>query len=199
MAEIDAIGMLNNRWGVCGFSSALYAFYENSDTLQQDKSKLANSAALDTRFIAEIKGFLKQLEADGDAFTLADIASFTRTFAGYDGFAIAEYIRQIDVVGVTNAPRVWDNFSIAMPPEAVVAYLKYIGFQNPAIVAGTDPDKRTEALVGLKDKNGKMVRYGGLAHWVYKKGGVYYTWGRQFTKFEDMGYPGVCVLIAPNG
>jgi hypothetical protein len=32
MATIDAMGTLNSGWGICGFTSSLYALYQNNPT-----------------------------------------------------------------------------------------------------------------------------------------------------------------------
>ena len=77
--QMDAMGTLNNPWGVCGFTSSLYALYENSPTLRGD---LTSGAKVSTRVVAEIKSFLIQLEADGNSKTLAEIASFTSYLPG---------------------------------------------------------------------------------------------------------------------
>ena len=195
--QINAMGTLNNRWGVCGFTSSLYALYESSPSL---RAELTDSAKVSTRVIAEIKSFLRQLEADGDALMLAEIATFTGTFPGFGGFTIAEYIRKINAVAASGASYAQGDFSIAMPPEAVVAYLKYIGFRNARILAPTASlVGKTELVLGLADPDNKLVSYNGLAHYVYQKGAKIYTWGRQFDSIQDAGFTATSVIISPHG
>jgi hypothetical protein len=202
--QMNAMGTLNNRWGVCGFTSSLYALYENSPSL---RAQLTESAKVSTRVIAEIKSFLRQLEADGNAKMLTEIADFTRSFEGFGGFTIAEYIRQIDAVAAKGASYAKGDFSIALPPEAVVAYLRYIGFRNPQVLpTGADLTGKNELVLGLADPTGKLTQYGGLCHYVYQKGSTVYTWGRQFTSVAEAGKNNpdtvgwtTCVVISPHG
>lgn len=92
--QINAMGTLNNRWGVCGFNSSLYALYEHNPRKRAD---LTSAAKVDTRVAAEIKTFLKMLQAEGNAKLLSDIEAFTRSFGGKRaGFTIAGYIQKID-------------------------------------------------------------------------------------------------------
>ena len=196
--QMDAMGTLNNPWGVCGFTSSLYALYENSPTL---RGELTSGAKVSTRVVAEIKSFLVQLEADGNSKTLAEIASFTSSFAGFGGFTIADYIRRINAVAAKNQSYAKGDFSIAMPPEAVVAYLKYIGFRNARVV--TDASKK-ELVLGVADPGGPLKQYGGLCHYLYKNDPTIYSWARKFPSVEKAAeFAGkkytVCAMISPHG
>lgn len=201
--QINAMGTLNNRWGVCGFTSSLYALYENSPAL---RSELTGAAKLSTRVIAEMKSFLRQLEADGNAKMLTEIADFTRTFEGYSGFTINDYIRRIDAVAAKGMSWAKGDFSIALPPDAVVAYLRYIGFRNPRVLpAGSDLRGKNELILGVNDPSGKLTMYGGLGHYLYQKGSTIYSWGRQFTDIASAGAQvgmstwQVCAVVSPHG
>jgi hypothetical protein len=201
--QINAMGTLNNRWGVCGFTGSLYALYENSPTL---RAELTDAAKRSTRVIAEIKAFLVQLQADGDAKMLTEIASFTRVFPGYAGFSIADYLRKIDAVADKGASYAKDDFSIALPPEAVAAYLKYIGFRNPQVLQpGSATAGKSELLLGLADPPDSTKPYNNLCHWVYQNGATIYSWGRQFNSVgaagQQVGSPSwsICVTVSPQG
>lgn len=194
--DMNAMGVLNERWGVCGFTSCLYSLYENSPALRSD---LTHSAQQRTRLVAEIKSFLKQLEADGNALALQEIENFTGSFDGFKGFTIDEYIRKINAVAARGQSIVVGDFSIAMPPDAVVAYLRYIGLRNARIVAASDASAKSELVLGLRDPDGKLQMHGGLAHYVYQKGTTIYSWGKQFPDIGAAGFSDVCVYISPNG
>lgn len=201
---IDSMGMLNRRWGVCGFTSALYALHENSPG---QEAGLAGSAEQCTRVAAEIKSFLRYLEAEGNALMLREIESFTSSFDGFSGFKIDDYIRRVDAVAANGQSKAIGNFSLALQPEAVAAYLDLIGFRNARVLPSGDLGQgKNELILGLKDPAGKLQKYGGLAHYVYKKAGRIYSWGLQFT---DIAHPdfiknmggatAVCVAISPHG
>lgn len=195
--QVNAMGTLNNRWGVCGFTSSLYALYEKSPTL---RAELTDAAKISTRVIAEIKSFLRQLQADGDSKMLAEIASFTSSFPGYTGFTISDYIRRINAVAAKGASYAKGDFSLAMPPDAVVAYLRYIGFRNAQVLPPSSSSSgKSELLLGLADPKGNLTKYGGLAHYVYQKGAKIYSWARQFNSVADAGFSTTCVIISPHG
>jgi hypothetical protein len=201
--QINAMGTLNNRWGVCGFTGALYALYENSPTL---RAELTDAAKISTRVIAEVKAFLVHLQADGDAQMLNEIAAFTRVFPGYEGFTIADYLRKVDAVAANGASYAKGDFSIAMPPDAVAAYLQYIGFRNAQVLQpGLATSGKSELLLGLADPPDSTKPHNNLCHWVYQKGATVYSWGRQFKSVEDAGQQGgssgwsTCVTVSPLG
>ena len=193
-----------NVRGVCGFTSALYAFYENNPTLRDE---LANAAKTSTRVIAEIKSFLVQLQADGDSTMLEAIETFTQSFEGYSGFTISDYIKRINAVAAKGSRDAEDDFSIALPPDAVVAYLRYIGLSNARILpSNTTLSSKNELVLCLSDPTGKLKLYNGLCHYVYQKESTIYSWGRQFDSIEEAGkvIPETtgwsrCVIISPHG
>ena len=200
--NINAMGTLNNRWGVCGFNSSLYALYEHNPAM---RASLTSAAKVDTRVAAEIKTFLRMLQAEGNAKLLSDIETFTQSFGGqWIGFTIDGYIQKIDAEAARDGgklkAKIRSNLSIAMPPHAVVAYLqKVAGFPGAKVL--TDPlgggfvasSTAHEQIVGLSRPS--MTSYNGLAHWVYVNNGVVYSWGRQFNSIAQCGYPGVACII----
>ena len=204
--DINAMGEMNNTWGVCGFSSALYALYEHNPSL---RAKLTSGAKIDTRFAAEIKTFLRMLEAEGDAKMRADIEQFTRSFGPkWTGFTIAGYLQTIDDEAErlgTIQGNITKNLSIALPPHALVAYLqKVAGFPGAKVLrdplGGMFITRSTahEQIVGLRD--GIKTMYNGLAHWVYMKNGVVYSWAKQFVGLQSLltprtNYVGVACII----
>ncbi|MBD2110039.1 hypothetical protein [Nodosilinea sp. FACHB-13] len=200
---IDAIGELNNKWGVCGFTGALYALHENRPTLEQNR--LSSAAPTKTRMIAEIKSFLRQLQADRRTEMLNEIETFTKTFPNYEDFTITNYIKRInDAVKVTDGN--FGDFSIAMPPDAVVAYLNYIGFPNAKrLPLSADSLSKNELVLGLSRGTSETVR-----HYIYRKGTTIYSWGQQFDNMTQLNSwvqsKGIlryndapCLAISPRG
>lgn len=204
--QMDAMGTLNKRWGVCGFNSSLYALYEHNPKKRAD---LTSAARVDTRVAAEIKTFLKILQAEGNAKLLSDIEAFTRSFGGqWAGFTIAGYIQKIDAAAAKEAgklkAKMSPDLSLALPPHGVVAYLqKAAGFPGAKVMTDrlggnfVTTSTANEQIVGLRKPN--MTSYNGLAHWVYVNNGVVYSWGRQFAGLQNMmtqyGYTGVACII----
>jgi hypothetical protein len=202
VTAFDFMGMTNNYWGVCGINSSLYALYENNPTL---RGRLARGALTPTMVLAEIKTFLRILQADGKTDLLDAIRNFTRTFAGFQNFTIESYIQRIDTAvgqissGGTQMSLLADpQFSIAMPPEAVLYYVqKVCGFDNAALIPPNSMAQ--EAIVGLWRNDGNnMGTYGGLRHYVYYLRGVYFSWGKQFASIDQMQrkYGGICCKIS---
>jgi hypothetical protein len=180
-ATINSMGKLNTKWGICGFASALYALYTHSPRQQKD---LSAAAGIETRMLAEIKSYLKMLQADERKDLLDKIQIFTRSFGGqWAAFDIDKYIGQINAsVNVANPANLGD-FSIAMPPEAVADYLQRIcDFKLAKIWTGSGTEPK-ELILGLSSQ--KMKMYNGLAHWVYLSNGIIYSWGVQFASLQN--------------
>jgi hypothetical protein len=196
-STINSMGKLNTKWGICGFASALYALHEHS-SMQQQKG-LSSAAEVETRMLAEIKSYLRMLQADNRADLLNKIQIFTRSFGGqWAAFEIDKYIEKINAsVKAANAASLGD-FSIAMPPDAVVDYLKRMcDFKLARILTAKESDPK-ELILGVSKPDMKM--YNGLAHWVYQLNGVVYSWGTQFVSLENFlsthSYGGVAWKIA---
>lgn len=198
---LNTMGKTNQNWGVCGFTSSLYALYSRGD--DQEKKDLTKGADSYIRMAAEIKSYFKFLEADGAAKLLSDISSFTRSFEGYEGFSIADYNRKVDAIPKMKGGKLGD-FSVGMPPHCVVDYLKRVcNFRNAAQVdLGSTKD---ELILGVDDPEGKMKMYSGLCHYLYQKGGKIYSWGGVFADVEAAGKSvdcsgwKICYKISPNG
>ncbi|WP_158322691.1 putative HlyD family type I secretion protein [Acidisphaera rubrifaciens] len=195
------MAVMNNKWGICGVTSSLYALYKYS--AKQQKKKMAKGALTPTMMLAEMKLFLRTLQADGRQDLIGDIESFTQSFGGeYEHFTVNDYINRINyaavMVDAVSAPgskkekaaqeAVADrDFSIALPPEAVVYYLRNVcGFGQARVVDVGAKDR--ELLVGLyRDEGNNMGIYGGLKHYVY-----YYNGGPVLiearVKNRDIGF-----------
>ena len=178
--SINNMGVLNNDWGICGFTSSLYALYSHSPRLQ---SHLSSAAPIKTRMVAEIKTYLKMLEADGRVDLLNAIQTFTRSFGGaYKDFDLDDYVKEINKVVTDGAG---GNFSIGMPPDALVDYLRRVcDFKSARILTGKLPDP-PELILGCCRAGMRM--YNGLAHYVYQLNGKIYSWGQEFGTIKQAG------------
>lgn len=196
MTGFNSMGITNNFWGICGFNSSLYALYVHNPKM---RAKLGQGASSPTRMLAEIKTFLRMLQAEKKTEILEAIEAFTRTFDKFENFTIESYINRINDVVDTQSDITQDpKFSIAMPPDAVIAYLKIVcGFNNARLV---DPgSSASELVLGLfRDDGANMGTYGGLRHYVYYPNGAFYSWGQQFSSIGQMkrNYGGICHKIA---
>ena len=76
LQPVDAMGELNAPYGICGFTTTLYAVYDRSP--KSKKAKLAAGAYQEMRMKAEIKTYLNILRAEKKVDLLAGIVSFTR-------------------------------------------------------------------------------------------------------------------------
>jgi len=177
------MGVLNASWGICGFSSSLYALYQHSPTQQ---SRLAQAGRTTTRVLAEIKTYLVMLQADARYDLLGAIETFTQSFGGdFAKFTIPGFIMRINNI-VTLGDQALidlkddDTWGIAMPPLAVVDYLKRMCDLRIARLVKTN--LHSELILGLCGK--KMHLYNGLEHYVYRLNGKVYSWGQQFNSVE---------------
>lgn len=136
--------------------------------------KAVSSGMLQTRIFAEIKTYLTILKAEGVSGVLAEIQEFTRSFAGYNTFTIDAYLLKFK--GVKPGATLTGDFSIALPPGAVVDYLKRICERPTAAGIDATPPKDQVVLgMGVAGDTGKFK---GLEHWVYRESGdTIYNWG----------------------
>jgi hypothetical protein len=171
----DDMGVMNEGWGICGFTSSLYALYEHNPT---ERVNLAKGGSTGTRVLAEIKTYLRTLQAEGETGLLGEIEAFTKTFGGiFTGFTVEGYIASINDVVVTGANPRDAKYSIAMPPRAVVDYLKRIcDFTNARLVG--PGSGMSELILGVCRSGPGM--YNNLRHYLYLLNGIIYSWGKQF-------------------
>ena len=171
------MGKMNIGWGICGFTSSLYALYEHNPTL---RSSLAKGGKTGTRVLAEIKTYLRILQAEGETTVLSDIEKFTKSFGGkFANFTVDSYIESINEVVTSGANPNDDKYSVALPPGAVVDYLKRVcQFKDAKLVDLSA--KGSEFILGVCGNDPKIL-YGGLEHYLYYLNGTIYSWGKTFT------------------
>ena len=128
------MGNLNQRWGVCGFNSSLYALYNDSPNSEHGTVGLDRLAQSSKDFVKMLADYFRELQ-NNDQVTLQSIEAFTQSFDGFRSFTIKEFIRKVEFIDKISASKAIDEFSVAMPPQAVVDFLKRrCAFQNAAVV-----------------------------------------------------------------
>ena len=199
--EMNLMGSTNNLWGVCGFTSTFYSMYE----LNRGKRALLIGAGIATKVLAEIKTYLMLLKADGNTILLKEIETFTQSFgkvgtANFSNFTIDTYIALINqAVSRTEAEIKGDpNYSIAMPPNAVVDYLRRVWeYESTLEVVSGGDGGGVDGIIGVS--KGLMPLYDGLCHWMYRFNGRIYSWGSTFSSVHaaNSAYR-VCRIIKIN-
>ncbi len=189
---MTTMGQTNAGWGVCGFTSCLYAMYE----LNPAARRFLISAPQAWSVLYEIEEYLELLTQQGETRLLGLIEGFTRSFGGqYSNFTVNDYIKYIrtnwDKYATANSTdmnkqvQADSKFSIGMPPDAVVDYLKRMWKYDAKFQFVSSP---TDGIVGVKDPNDKdMWMYGWLRHYLYQKGGKIYSWGETFNSVLEAG------------
>lgn len=178
MAGIDAMGIENDTHGICGFTSTLYALYHRRPSLQNRLDQAMDDATRATRMMAEIKTFLRIMQAEGNQRILKAITELTRTFPKYERWTVERYIRGISRQTIAN------NYSIAMPPEATMEYMRTAWDMRPVL---SDTDQPGDVILGLTRTGAPRNRWKNLAHYVFQAaGGTIYSWGDQFSDIAEM-------------
>jgi hypothetical protein len=146
--------------------------------LKNDLEGALGGADRRTRLMAEIKTFLVMMKAAENTTVLNEITELTRTFDGYGGWTIDALIKEI------NQMKAAGDFSVAMPPEATMQYMRTAWEMRPAL---TDKDKPGDVILGLTRTGGPKNRWKNLAHYVYQNAaGRVFSWGEQFDSLADV-------------
>jgi hypothetical protein len=181
--EMNLMGSTNNNWGVCGFTSTFYSMYE----LNRGKRGLLIGAGIATKVLAEIKTYLTMLKADGATGLLNEIEAFTKSFgkvgsADFSTFTIDGYIALVNRAVTRKEEDIKGDpyYSIAMPPNAVVDYLRRIwDYESTLEVVSGGDGGGADGIIGVS--KGLMPLYDGLCHWMYRFNGRIYSWGKVFS------------------
>lgn len=177
MAGIDDMGVENATQGICGFTSTLYAVYMRRPQLRKELEGALDDKTRSTRLMAEIKTFLQMMKADGKSEILGQITELTRSFPNYEKWSVDSYIEKINELKV-------GNFSIAMPPEATMEYMRTAWEMRPNLATNA---MSGDAVVGLTRTGGPKNRWKNLAHYVFQSAdGRIYSWGEQFADLEEV-------------
>jgi len=200
-------GLLNVKHGICGTIAVLLALYyekkftpstegiTHTDLLKDMRasySAFTQGTSGDTALpfiVQELMGFLTWVI--NITHLANEILNFTRSFPGYETFTFYEYLTEINKAPCST------KLSIALPPNAVLAYLAHKqigvvyhrGVQNLTYVPTVDTSSNPYIL-GLSSASfrgdTKPHPYNGLAHWVYMKDGKIYSWGQKFESLRAL-------------
>jgi len=183
-AEMTSIGITNAKWGVCGFASSLYAMFDLNPGV---RGQVIN-ATQGYRMLAEIKSFLRFLQADNSPL-LKEILDFTRTFGKpFDTFDFDDYINRITEAAAKNltVAKVLAEplYSIALTPDAVADYVSRMWGWKGKVNTFAGGNGSGSGIIGVRSSTtvtstGAAKPYNGLEHWMYRQGSVY-SWGQKF-------------------
>ncbi len=196
MPDIDHMGTENATQGICGFTSTMYALYEKIPALQNHLIQALGNANRTFRLRAEIKTFLKMMQANNRLDILNAITNFTRGFPNYNGWSVDSYIAQINSVisEINDSNRI---YSIAMPPVALMEYMHTMWEMSPVFVPGST--NQNNVILGLTDSSDttpepNKINPVRLKHYVYQGGnGKIYSWGKQFQNLKSLSnYANTC-------
>jgi hypothetical protein len=180
MSPITDLSALNSGWGICGFSSSLGALYVNDPAIKKTVDAAVKDGTLKYRMLAEIKTYLNLLRSKNRNDLLKEIENFTRTFPDFETFTINNYIATINEFAEKEPDVTNKKYSIAMPINGLVEYLKIVGNKTNAKATLTSTSTKDNVILGLYDEHKT------LKHWVYKKSNVeVYNWG-QVTNLETI-------------
>lgn len=205
---LTRVGVTNAHWGVCGFTSSLYALY---DLNPATRPQIINATAA-YRILAEIKTYLMMLKADNSGL-LRQITDFTRTFGNeFATFTIDAYIARINEAAAEGKSRhqiLSDSlYSIALPPAAVADYIQRLWGWNATVAEFPAGNGAGDGVIGVRSsthdrQTGQAKPYHGLEHYMYRSGGKIYSWGQSFNSVQEASNSGaggvpwrVCYVIA---
>lgn len=190
-----SMGRRNEGWGICGFTSSLYAMYQLNITARP----LLVNAPRPFSILAEIKTYLEILYAENNTDILDEIERLTRSFGVVDGFDFGTFTPRSYIIYINKSINKYINkntqqtikeivddpkFSIALPPQAVSDYIKRIwGYSSN--ISTNDPGG--DVIIGVNDKteNNSNKPYKGLCHYLYRTGGKIYSWGNTYSGVTD--------------
>jgi hypothetical protein len=176
----NTMGVTNNEWGVCGFTSCFYALHRDRPG---ERGRLIGFGEY-KNVLAEISKYLTDLKSRDQAL-VGDINAFCQTFEGYATWTVDDYINRANDAIHRNLSedelKEDSRYSIGMPPHAVVDYLKHV-WKQPAEVVKiySGLDSGADGIVGVRNVKDPMPLYDGLCHWVYRRNNVVMSWGRSF-------------------
>ncbi len=201
-SEMTGLGATNSKWGVCGFTSTIYAMYQMNPAVRPQVINATSGFSV----LAEIKTYLSLLRAERSPL-LEEITAFTRSFGGkHENFSIESYVAQVggavdsDLETILADP----TYGIAMPPAAVADYVRRIWQWQATVSEYSFLSGDGDGIIGVTPAafyTSQMYR--GLRHFMYRSGGRIYSWGKSFGSVQqasDWGAGGVgwrvCYVIA---
>ncbi|GAC1344800.1 MAG: hypothetical protein NVSMB18_23180 [Acetobacteraceae bacterium] len=189
-----SLGIMNDGWGVCGFTSTFYAMHHRNPGTRPWLINATQAYSV----LYEIADYLESIK--GTALE-ADITNFTRSFGpDYATFSFATYIQRINDSSskLKESDAIKDDvlFGIAMPPHAVVDYITRAWKWKASVTELTQPTQITDAIVGVTENWSAGKPYHGLCHYLYRGKHKYYSWGKEFGSLrEAMPNASMCYAI----
>lgn len=167
------MGLENCEQGVCGICAVLYAVY--MDSSKEGRLKLVRDLKPDDSRRCFIQHEIDKLLTSYPGL-YEDIQTLTKEFPGYTGFKITDYMSTLSTKKTSG------DYSIALPPMAVVQYLKEWNidatFHQPP--SSPLPDRCILALGFFSSGDSKPK----LRHYVYKKGKKIFSYGKKYDDLE---------------
>lgn len=181
-SKMTGLGITNDKWGVCGFTSTFYAMYQ----LNPASRPLVVNATAAYRVLAEIKTYLMLLKAEGSPL-LDDIRDFTQSFGPpHDAFTVDDYIQRINDAAAGNRSEKdilgEERYGIALPPAAVADYISRVWGWRATVHAHPNCPGSGNGIIGVRvvGTGGSGEPYKGLIHYMYRGNGSIYSWGKKF-------------------
>lgn len=185
----NTISSMNQRHGICGFAASIYM----ASQLDPGRMPTVTAGNLAHRTLVEIAYFLQVLERQ-DRNLFSEIEKFTRTFGKkHKKFDIKKFMWECNKSVEVSQYHIMHTlkYDIAMPPEAVAAYLRHAWGINTRVQRLENSNGgEGDGIFGLCSKGGivstlqRVVlgtnNYGNLQHWVYRYRGVVYSWGNAY-------------------
>lgn len=184
---MNALGIVNDDWGVCGFTSTFYAMYDANPAA---RGMLINATKAYS-VLFEIKDYLESRKQQNSPL-LDDITNFTQSFGPpYDTFDVDTYIANVEAASASSRTRrdILDDptFAIAMPPQAVVDYIQGFWKWQATITEFGAANSSGDAIIGVARQIDNTKPYHNLRHYLYRGSGAWYSWGKRFNSLAEAG------------
>jgi hypothetical protein len=173
---MKSMGNTNADWGVCGFTSSFYAMWKLEKAA---RGRLIN-APEPFNVLAEIKTYLRMLQAEGNQTALQAIEKFCQSFGEpFAKFTVDGYCDRISAAVQRSDIEIKSDelFGIGIPPDYVADYLRRMwGYTSTVIEVPAGSDPGGEAIIGMTVEGSKTL-YNGLVHYMYRGKNLIYSWG----------------------
>ena len=163
---------LKYHQGICGICAVLYAVYMDC---RERRCELASTLGIDYLRRCFIQDEIHNLLTSYPELH-KDIQTLTREFPGYTGFKITDYMSTLSTKKTSG------DYSIALPPMAVVQYLKRWNIDATFHQPPSSPlPNRCILGLGFFSSGDSKPK---LRHYVYKKGKKIFSYGEKYDDLE---------------